>query len=249
LNILVFFQAAQEKEELQRSGDELDVKIRKAEKEMNALENTLRVINVCNTSYKKSFSKVTETSEEYEEIIQVEEQERAAEEKNRYKRRQIRELQEDMQVMKNTLESILKEEMSFQQNANELLPAVTQLNKETEDQNHKLERVMRQFSKIVKEIRQIKKTKEETHFEQDVNVRDLRDFNKSINKMLTIAMEKNSDLVGAIQLYFHQFGLDVPKNSSTPGSYSSRSSSSHSSTLSVRYVAISLVLNVSSVYG
>ncbi|CAJ0951359.1 unnamed protein product, partial [Ranitomeya imitator] len=58
--------AAQEKEELQRNGDELDAKIRKAEKEINALENTLQVINGCNNSYRKSFHKVTETTWESE---------------------------------------------------------------------------------------------------------------------------------------------------------------------------------------
>ncbi|XP_053316175.1 coiled-coil domain-containing protein 39 [Spea bombifrons] len=223
--------AAQEKEELQRTGDDLDAKIRKAEKEIAALENTLHVINGCNNSYRKSFNKVTESSEEYEEKVQLEEQKKAAEEKYRYKRRQIRELQEDMQIMKNTFDNMIKEESSVQERVNEMLPHITQLNKETEDQKHKLDRVMKQCSKLVKEIRLAKKTKGETQEEQDIDVRDLREFNRSINKMLAQTMAQNPDLAGALRMYFQQSGLDTPTSSSTPGS--SRGSS-RSSVLSVR---------------
>ena len=52
--LFLFSQAAQEREELQREGDDLDAKIRKAEKEIQALENTLALINSKNNKFRKS---------------------------------------------------------------------------------------------------------------------------------------------------------------------------------------------------
>ena len=55
-------QNAQEKYMLQQEGDELDAKIKKAEKEIVAMENTLRVVNVTNDVYKINLSSVDEES-------------------------------------------------------------------------------------------------------------------------------------------------------------------------------------------
>ena len=44
----------QEREELQKKGDEYDNAIKKAEKEIKALENTLKLMNIKNEQYRQS---------------------------------------------------------------------------------------------------------------------------------------------------------------------------------------------------
>ncbi|XP_012889129.1 PREDICTED: coiled-coil domain-containing protein 39, partial [Dipodomys ordii] len=224
---IIRFQAAQEKEELQREGDSLDAQINKAEKEIYALENTLQVLTNCNDHYKQSFKKVTPTSDEYGLKIKLEEQKRIADEKYRYKQRQIREIEEDIQSMENTSEVVehltktAKEKLSGKQDY------LLQLRKDTEEQKPKLERVTKQCEKLIKDIRLLKQTQDETLEEQDIKFRETKQFHKDIDEMLIEIAEKNADLQVVLQTYFQQNGLEFPTTSKR-SLHSSRSSSQSS---------------------
>ncbi|XP_057594784.1 coiled-coil domain-containing protein 39 [Hippopotamus amphibius kiboko] len=225
--------AAQEKEELQREGDSLDAKINKAEKEINALGNTLQVLNSCNNNYKQSFKKVTPSSAEYEVKIQLEEQKRAVDEKHRYKQRQIRELQEDIQSMENTLAVIEHLTNNVKEKISEKQAYALQLSRETEEQKPKLERVTKQCAKLIKEIRLLKDTKDETLEEQDIKLREVKQLHKIIDEMLVGITEENAEIGIILQTYFQQSGLELPI-ASTKGSCHSSRSPSQTSPVSAR---------------
>ncbi|MXQ84879.1 hypothetical protein E5288_WYG021541 [Bos mutus] len=231
--LFCFKQAAQEKEELQREGDSLDAKINKAEKEIYALGNTLQVLNSCNNNYKQSFQKVTPSSAEYEVKIQLEEQKRAVDEKYRYKQRQIRELQEDIQSMENTLTVIEHLTNNVKEKVTEKQAYVLQLNRETEEQKPKLERVTKQCAKLTKEVRLLKDTKDETLEEQDIKLREVKQLHKIIDEMIVDITQENAEIGVILQTYFQQSGLELP-TTSTKGSRHSSRSPSQTSLLSAR---------------
>ena len=95
-----------------RSGDELDSKIRKAEREIRALENTLAHLLTRNQKYKENFKKVDKRAEQQVlEKQQLDEQSRAANE-TLFKKKQLlaqidKEFEEDSKRM---------EELQRQQN-------------------------------------------------------------------------------------------------------------------------------------
>ena len=86
--------AAQEKEELQRYGDELDGKIRKCEKEIIALANTLDHLKMRNKNYRDKFQQGAEGADLEKKQI-LEDQCRAASETLFKKRRELQKLQKD----------------------------------------------------------------------------------------------------------------------------------------------------------
>ncbi|KAM8726978.1 coiled-coil domain-containing protein 39 [Acanthopagrus schlegelii] len=232
-------QAAQEREELKRQGDALDAKIRKMELENRALENTIQLFDNSNSSFRTSLGIAKESSPEYQDSLNLEEHLMAAEETLRYKRRQVQELQQDLQDMNNTWESLLHEEQVERGKMEHKQSLVSELNKEVASQQEKINRTTKQCSKLTQEIRAEQNTETETFEEMDIKLRELKGFNKSIDKMLSEAMEDNPDLRPVLEKYFLQANLSLPSPSSTPTSYRSSKTNSARSFASLRSPASS----------
>ncbi|XP_034411583.1 coiled-coil domain-containing protein 39 [Cyclopterus lumpus] len=217
--------AAQDKEELKRKGDGLDAKIRKMEQENRALENTIQLFNNSNSAFRKSLNKVNTSSPEQQEKLKLEEKLRAAEETLKYKKRQVQELQQDLQDMDNTLESLQQEEKMEKNKIEHKHSLISKLEKEIASQQEKVDRATKQCSKLTKEIRSGQNTKTETFEEKDIQLRELKEFNKGINSMLSEAMEDKPDLRSVLEKYFLQANLSLPSSSSTPSSHRSSKTS------------------------
>lgn len=91
-------QSAQERYLLQEQGDNLDEAIRKTEEEIQAMENTLRVINICNDKYKVSLSVDDQNKLEVEEHKKLDEELQDSEQNLKQKKEELQSLAEDMQV-------------------------------------------------------------------------------------------------------------------------------------------------------
>ncbi|KAJ3583548.1 hypothetical protein NHX12_016952 [Muraenolepis orangiensis] len=200
------------------------------ETEIRAMDNTIQLVNSCNSSYPKSLHTVLESGLRHEEA-RLQEQLWAAEEEYRYKRMQTTELQEDIQGMNRTMEMLAQEE---------------KLKKELDSQNEKIVRATKQCSKLTREIRSANQSGGGQSFmERDMKLREMRDFNRTINRMLLEVKEDQPHLWPSIHQSLVQANLSLPSPSSTPAtcqlagsSARSRSSASSASSSSSRAPAL-----------
>eukprot|EP01035_Chromulina_nebulosa_P019825 gene19825-25772_t len=96
--------AAQKREELTRLGDELDHKIRLAEKEIRAQQLTLDHLNARNIAYRDSFKKVPLDSNETKQLGQLESQLRVTKDQLFKKKKELQRLTNDISEDEKKLE-------------------------------------------------------------------------------------------------------------------------------------------------
>lgn len=91
-------QSAQERYLLRERGDKLDEVIGRTEQEIRSMENTLRVVNVCNDKYRDNLVAVDQDAPEWMEQKTLEEQMRDARQKLHQKQTQLQQLSDKLQV-------------------------------------------------------------------------------------------------------------------------------------------------------
>ncbi|BFZ00548.1 hypothetical protein BsWGS_03587 [Bradybaena similaris] len=210
--VYCLIKATEEKEMLQREGDNLDASIRKAEKEILALENTLNLMNGRNDLYQQSFRKVTESSDEMNVKRDLNEQMKIVMDKYRYKKRQIQELQDELVETSAALETLTKTENDVFSEVEDKKNIYLKLKKEIIEQYEKLGRAGKQNARIVRDLRSAQKVTEELPEEKDINVRELRELNKDVMKMITDSVRSLPEVFEAVQLYFTE--ADLPSSAS-----------------------------------
>lgn len=101
---------AQEREQLQQRGDELDQAIKKQEREVRALDNTLRMMDGRNNKMKDSQKKMDESSAEVQQKNKLQAQYQTALDRCKHKRRELNELQQELESLQGALALAQQEE-------------------------------------------------------------------------------------------------------------------------------------------
>merc|ERR1711970_1138097 len=225
--------AAQEKEQLQRHGDELHAKIQKAEREIEGLKNTLDLVNSGNEKLRKNNKLVGDQDEDRITYTEFEKSHRSHFETLQYKQRLLKDLEEDLHLLgeglteasghreKTLAELEVKESNRYQ------------LQKELDSHVEKVQRVNRQIVRVERDII-AKHGDSAEYYKNDVRLKTLRDISRATLRTMAKLKESHPEMGYHIDQIVMNVGLRLPTPSpsqspaSTARSSSSRTSSIHS---------------------
>ncbi|KAL5037279.1 hypothetical protein BDV3_006797 [Batrachochytrium dendrobatidis] len=176
--------AAQEREELQRKGDELDANIRRAEKEIKALENTLKLMNDRNESYRMNLYRAELDSKDIQHKEMLETEYRQVIENYKSKREIAQDLQQQLHQLEQLLIKTSGDESEKLKSVQLLEAKLQNIYREIQDQQIKRDRANKMIETASKKLRVSKgqnaRSQEPTQEELDFGVRKAREVSTAI---------------------------------------------------------------------
>ena len=198
-------QAAQKREELQRQGDELDQEIRRREREMRALEATLRHVNVRNTKYRTSFQKANMKSGEAEDMKQLEEQAKLAADALFRRKKELQRLATDFEEDDRRLRQVEGQCTRLEERNGHLAEAKQQMEVELAAQDEALTKHDERLARLSALHRG--DGEEETVQEKHFRAEGLRDATKSVLRTLGDLAKAYPELKDVLNATLQDHGL------------------------------------------
>mmetsp|Transcript_7374 Transcript_7374/g.18510 ORF Transcript_7374/g.18510 Transcript_7374/m.18510 type:complete len:897 (+) Transcript_7374:100-2790(+) len=218
--------AAQEREALQRQGDDLDDKIRRAEREIRSLENTLGHLVTRNQKYKENFQMANQQNQsELEEKHMLEEQARAANEVLFKKKKVLAQLEREEQEDVKRFEELQANLEQLDAHVGELTAARDVIQQEIAAQRDKLDRAQRGMEVSRRRAEEAGvDLSPDAPAALDVDTRTIKDQNHSTLFALSNALQDHADdVLPLFQSLCNEKGVQLPSRppsvaGSRPGS-------------------------------
>ncbi len=135
---------------------------------------------------------------------ELEQQLRSLNDTFKYKRRQYKQLQEDLQNMEEAYNSLNNDEQKYEEIITDKRNKIIQVERDIEQVREKVERATKQLLTLSRDLRRAKNSDGPTSEEKDFNLRELWDLNKTKVKELVDISAQYPTLQQTLSLLFNQ---------------------------------------------
>ncbi|XP_017081767.1 coiled-coil domain-containing protein 39 [Drosophila eugracilis] len=228
-------ESAQTRQMLADEGDALNKKVLKAEKEVVALENTLRQFDKSNDNYRKSFRPVDENSKDREraeqELKDLEAEYCGELEKLKVLRCKAQHYEQKYAALRAEEEDLISKMEKAKAKRSEHAAILEKIERELDDQRLKLDRAQREIRTQLREIKARPFSDEFlAQFERDLDLQELEARNTKSLNMLTDLASSDANGTEMISLMLRK-GIKLPMHLKRTCSRVSMNSSSSSKSM------------------
>ncbi|XP_063902797.1 coiled-coil domain-containing protein 39 [Zophobas morio] len=204
---------AQEKFLLQQEGDELDIKIKTAEKEILAMENTLKVVNLTNAAFKQSLSAVEEEGTEIQEMKVLENQLLMVNDVLRANRKKLAEKRQEVEEVKAMLKDL---EIRITQDREKQVDLEEEYLKVQREKAQKEEKVKR-AENCLKQVEKKLHRKQREKYDRDLEIRQLYNANLNAMHRLVEMSIRYQEVAPLITRYTIEYEIKLPEKRTLSG--------------------------------
>ncbi|CAD8119319.1 unnamed protein product [Paramecium sonneborni] len=218
--------ASQEREELQRKGDELNAEIIKRDQELKALDNTLSHLKNRNSKYRDSFLNKGISQKEVSHRDGLEEQCRAASENLFKKKKELQRLQQEIDEDMRRLTEIQNRIEILDNQEREVEMQLQKIEKELQDQSDKITRAENIKNQKLAKVQQKRIVLDESNAHISALELDIQNnLNKTLKTCIFNLVQEFPEMQAIIDAVFQEKNVTVPsKQPSSVGVPSVRSS-------------------------
>ncbi|XP_018335648.1 coiled-coil domain-containing protein 39 [Agrilus planipennis] len=196
---------AQEKYMLQQEGDQLDNKVKKAEKEIIAMENTLKVVNSANVAFRNSVSAIDTEGEELQEQRELENDIfnfNTVLHKNKRRLGKQMKLIESLKIKTN---EVITEKKELEEVYNTWETSYVALQNMIAENERKLRKCDRHLEAVIQNLDMAKIDK----YNKNLLIRHLQDANKRSLRKLSDLCVQFQEVSSKVHCYLSSYNLEV----------------------------------------
>lgn len=211
--------AAQEKQILLDTGNKLNAKVLQAEKDIKAMENTLRVVNYSNDNYRRNtLFNGQDNSNLLKELENLQEKYNSSIARFKSQQAGIILKSDQLSVLNSQLEAQTGELDRVAKTTLDHNDILMRLQKEVLDQKLKHQRAEREMKVAQKKVRQkISDPELMELIERDLLAKELQEQNTRALQQMADLVDANPDMMGCVAQHLYEKGLSMPMGGSSNG--------------------------------